>query len=156
MEISPIEILQMTLVSFIFGAVVGVVNDIHRIIRVIFGCKYNSKSIDKLHNINLPVPGKPLDREMWKKANRYILPIIVFFQDIIIFAFSGVGIVILNYYFNNGRLRIYAPLGVILGFFTYYFTLGKVAIYFSELFAFSPVSLPKSHINFLYLGFERN
>ena len=50
----------------------------------------------------------------------------MFFQDIAFFAVFGGGVAIINYYYNNGRFRVYAPLAAFLGFFIYYISLGAV------------------------------
>jgi hypothetical protein len=50
--------------------------------------------------------------------------------------FGGVGVSVLNYYFNNGRLRIYAPLAAVIGFAVYFFTVGRIVIRFGELISF--------------------
>lgn len=134
MEISPIQILFMMIASLAFGMCAGVLNDVNRIVKVFFGSEhYRKKNFEKLYSIKLPILGRSIDTPQKSRITEGILPVLAFFQDITFFCFSGIGVAIINYYFNNGRARIYTPIAVITGFIIYYFTVGRVVIFFSEI-----------------------
>ncbi|MBQ8849963.1 MAG: spore cortex biosynthesis protein YabQ [Clostridia bacterium] len=136
MEISPIQIFYMTLVSLALGATAGIINDVNRAVRIFLGVRYGARRFEKLYSIKLPLLKRCIKEPSESKASKVLLPVIMFFQDVLLFAFSGVGVAILNYYFNSGRARIYTPLAVVAGFVIYYFTVGRAVLYFSEAAVF--------------------
>ena len=133
MEISPIRIFYMAVASLAFGMLVGVFNDVNRILRMLLGQDYNNKRIEFIHNIHLPISKRKIGFLTQCKWKGRIFKITVFFQDILLFSASAVGIALLNYYFNNGRARIFTPLAVIAGFLFYYFTVGKAILLISDV-----------------------
>ena len=133
MEISPIKIFYMVSISLIFGVCVGVLNDADRIVRMLLGQVYEKRRFEFLHNISLPISKRKIDPPRQSHAVRTALNFIVFLQDVFLFAVSAVGVAFLNYYFNNGRARIFTPLAVITGFLFYYFTVGNLVLYFSDI-----------------------
>lgn len=136
MEISPIQIFFLILSSLAFGVVCGVVNDVNRTVRVLFGVKYLSGRFDRLYKIKLPIIRRSLGEIKESRLKRVLLPTVIFLQDVFLFLFAGCGVAVINYYFNSGRIRIYTPIAVLCGFLAYYFTVGKLVLYFSELLAF--------------------
>ena len=141
MEISPIKIFYMAVASLLFGMCAGALNDVNRIIRMLFGIRYGKKRFERIHNVKLPIfdrkVGSSGTEDLKKcKSLRAILPCIIFVQDVILFFFAGAGVAILNYYFNNGRARLYTPVAVIIGFAVYYFTVGRAVLYFSDIIVF--------------------
>lgn len=135
MEISPFLLTLLLLWSFAFGLILGVVNDLNRIIRVFCGVKYSEKRFGKLYELVLPVVRRPLIRKE-NNFHKKALAVLIFFQDIAFFIFASVGIILLNYEFNEGRFRFFVVIAVILGFLLYYFTVGKVVMTVSEGIAF--------------------
>lgn len=133
MEISPIKIFYMTLASVIFGMFIGVFNDINRIARKFFGVRYGKSRFEGVYDVKLPIIKRSLGAPKESKLTKFLLPYVTVLQDIALFFAAGSGVAILNYYFNNGRLRLYTPVAVILGAVIYYFTLGKAFFYFSDL-----------------------
>jgi hypothetical protein len=119
MEISPIDLIQLIKTSVIFGALMGVFNDLQGFIRAVFFMKNEDTSdVDRSRNVS---------REDWgRRISDITFRIFIFIQDVAFFVLFGSGIAIINYYYNNGRFRIYAPLASILGFIIYRFTLGRV------------------------------
>ena len=115
MEISPFLLTLLLSWSFAFGLILGVVNDMNRIIRVFCGIKYSKRLFGKLYELNLPVVHRPLTRRE-NKFHKKALAVLIFFQDIIFFIVAGVGIILLNYEFNEGRFRFFTVLAVIIGF----------------------------------------
>ena len=119
MEISPIKIFYMAVASVVFGILVGGFNDVNRILRMLLGQDYNNKRFERLHNIRLPISKKKIGFPECFDEKKRIFEMIVFLQDALIFTVSAVGIALLNYYFNNGRTRIFTPLAVVVGFLFY-------------------------------------
>ena len=137
MEISPIKILYMALISIAFGAAVGGLNDLNRFVRMLFGKVYGKRRFVSLYNLPLPISGRAVGEPVVRGKCRSLYGVAVFFQDIALFSFSGVGVALLNYYFNNGRPRLYTPVAVVVGFLLYYFTVGKAVLYCSDILIFA-------------------
>lgn len=135
MEISPFLLTLLLSWSFAFGLILGIVNDVNRIIRVFCGVKYSEKRFGRLYELVLPVVHRPLSKNE-NKFHKKALAVLIFFQDIAFFIFAGIGIILLNYEFNEGRFRFFTVIAVILGFLLYYFTIGKIVMTVSEGIAF--------------------
>ena len=114
MEISPYMLALLLVYSLIFGISAGVLNDANRIIRIALGMQGS--------------------KQKSKKRRLYSAVSIIFIgvQDVLLFAYMGVGVVILNYYLNRGIFRIYSIAAAAVGFALYYFTLGRVVMFFAE------------------------
>ena len=95
----------------------GLFNDLQVFIRVLFF----AESSDNKDCI------KPQKRGCRNIIGNKALGVLTFFQDVVFFTLFGAGIAIINYYYNNGRFRIYAPVAAFLGFIVYYFSLGHVS-----------------------------
>jgi hypothetical protein len=140
MEIEPIRLAEMLVYAVAFGCLCGVLNDLNRITRMLMGIRYGDKKFLRLYDIILPIAKRSVPKyDMSKGAwwEKIIVCVIVTVQDIALFVFGGIGSSMLNYYFNNGRLRIYAPLAVVIGFLLYFFTVGKIVIRFGEVLSFA-------------------
>ncbi|MBO5415807.1 MAG: spore cortex biosynthesis protein YabQ [Clostridia bacterium] len=132
MEISPYMLTLLLIYSFLFGMSAGALNDINRIIRALMGIRYSAKSFERLYSIKLPFVGVLERGSEKKRVKRWIEAVLIFLQDILLFAYLGCGTVILNYYLNRGQFRLYTIAAVAAGFAIYYFTLGKLVIFLSE------------------------
>ncbi len=132
MEISPYMLMLLLIYSFLFGMSAGALNDINRIIRALLGVRYSAKRFDSLYAIKLPFVGALGSGREKKGVRRGLMSAVIFFQDILLFAYLGCGTVILNYYLNRGQFRLYTIAAVAAGFAVYYFTLGKIVIFLSE------------------------
>ena len=131
MEISPFLLALLLGWSFVWGVILGALNDANRIIRVFCGEVYSKKHFGKLYDLTLPIVKRPIKRKesgLRKKG----LSVLIFFQDIIFFVIAGIGITVLNYEFNEGRFRFFTVFAVVLGFIIYYFTVGKIIMMLSE------------------------
>ncbi len=122
--------------SFLFGAVVGILNDVFRLSRVMLGVRYSGKSFDRLYTLSLPILKRPLGEIRGGKAKQGLLQAVMLLEDMALFAFAAGGTVVLNYYFNNGRFRFYTVVALVLGFVLYYFTVGKLVALLSEMIVF--------------------
>lgn len=136
MEISPIRLLFLLLSSFGFGIGIGVFYDVHRILRVLFGVQYTKNRPTKYFSKPLPILKRPLGEIKRGKIKTAFLSVLIFMQDLLLCCVSAVGIVILNYAFNDGRFRFYTILALFMGFFLYYFTVGKLMMFLSEWIVF--------------------
>ncbi len=136
MEISPIILAELLVCSFLFGVFMGAINDVHRIMRVFFGVRYGKKRFDKLYARKIKIINRSVGNLGCNRFTKALLGTVIFFQDLILFAVAGVGVVILNFYFNKGEFRIYTIAALFAGFVFYYFTLGKIVMLVSEAIAF--------------------
>ena len=131
------------------GAAVGALNDFNRVIRMLLGYSYGEHRFDKVFKVRLPLSrrpvGAPRDAVIKPLGN-----VVVFFQDVFLLLTAGVGVSLLNYYFNNGRARLYTPAAVIVGFLFYYFTVGKLVVYFSDIIVFFTKVIVLSFLELLY------
>ena len=128
MEISPLTLSLLLLFSFLYGICIGIVNDINRIIRVFFGVRYTKVNFDKLYAF---LKIKNEEKSQRKSKNIY-LNILIFIQDIFLIIFAASGIILLNYYFNDGRFRIFTLLAMLFSAILYYLTVGKLVMLISE------------------------
>ena len=103
MEISPILLFRLLLYSFAFGAILGGVNDVSRILRVFCGVRYSEKRFGRWYERELPLIHRPLNRGKQGRFSGALLQVLIFFQDVFLFLTAGVGLVILNYEMNQGR-----------------------------------------------------
>ena len=127
MEISPLTLSLLLWFSFLFGICVGIVNDINRIVRVFFGVRYTKIKFDKLY-----VFLKIKQEEKVKPKKNIYLNILIFIQDIFLCLFASAGIILLNYYFNDGRFRLFTILAMLFSSTLYYLTVGKLVMLISE------------------------
>ena len=149
MEISPAKVFYMIMTSVMLGAAVGALNDFNRVIRMLLGYSYGEHRFDKVFKVRLPLSRRPVGapRDAVIKPLRNV---VVFFQDVFLLLTAGVGVSLLNYYFNNGRARLYTPAAVLVGFLFYYFTVGKLVVYFSDIIVFFTKVIVLSFLELLY------
>ena len=136
MEQSPLLLSLLLLHSFFFGGFLGVLNDVNRMVRVFFGVRYGGESFRSLYARELPVIHRPLGGGEHSKIGQGALSVLIFFQDVFLFSFAGVGCVLLHYEYNSGRFRFFTLPAIMLGFLLYYFTLGKLIMALSERIVF--------------------
>lgn len=103
MQISPFLLTTLTVYSFLFGVAVGIVIDFNKILRLFF----ISES---------------------KRHNNLILNISINIQDFCVIIIYGLGIILLNYYYNDGRIRVFSLLASLVGLIIYYLTFSKIIL----------------------------
>ncbi len=155
MEISPFLLFFLLVASFAFGGTVGILNDIHRLIRVILGVRYSKNRFDRWYEKEIPFLNRPIVRNHSSKKNKTVLSILIFVQDLILFSFAAVGTVTLNFYFNNGKFRLYTIAALIMGFLLYYFTLGRLIMLLSEGIVFVLKAFLSILFHFLLVPFKK-
>lgn len=136
MEQSPLLLSLLLLHSFLFGAFLGILNDVSRIVRVFFGVRYGGTSFRSLYARDLPIIHRPLSTRERGKIGDGALSVLIFFQDLFLFVFAAVGCVLLHYEYNSGRFRFFSLPAMVIGFLLYYFTVGKLIMALSERIVF--------------------
>lgn len=128
MELSPILLSKLLLFSFLFGIFIGILNDVNRIVRVFIGVRYAEKDFTGLYSFfHVSAP-----RSVNGTKRGFFTNILIFFGDLLLFIVMGIGIVLLNFYYNDGRFRLYTVLATALGAVLYYYSLGRLVISVSE------------------------
>ena len=128
MEISMTALALEFLYSIILGVFLGVIYDVIRLLRVMWGVHKKSEiETNEIPNfirryIRLP------KKKLAKKKNGMLF---VAVGDILFFVFSACAFSIFTYYFNDGVIRGFALFGMTLGFFVYYFTVGRMVFFLS-------------------------
>lgn len=117
MEISPYMLSLLLVYSFIFGISAGVLNDLNRILRIALG----------MRNVK-----QDRNKSGARRLCSAMSIVLIAIQDIVLFAYLGVGVAVLNYYLNRGIFRIYSIAATAVGFVLYYFTLGRAVLFFAE------------------------
>ena len=153
MEISPILLAKMLMVSFLFAIQAGRVFDVGRAARLFFSCDPKSAKLKKAYRVRLPFSKREMSTIAQKKTNRFLKNAVIFFADVIFVIYSAWGIVKINYSYNDGELRAFSILGFLMGFVIYYFTFSRVAIFLLELVIFSIKYFLAAFFDGLYLPF---
>ena len=124
MEYSPAILASLTVQAIILGGALGVLYSVLELIRLIFG--EERCSIPKFLSIRLPTLLQ-FDSVVAEKKSRVrsgCLFLLRFFEDIFFCLSVIIGIILLAYVGNNGRIRWFILFGVFIGFVTYMGSLG--------------------------------
>ncbi len=138
MEISPFLLAKLLLYSFFLGMLTGVFYDANRVIRIFLGERYKQGGFGRLYSIKLPFLKKEvsLTTASDKGIQKHIRGVVIFFGDMLTVLFGAVGVIILNYSYNDGTFRGFSVVGALVGFLLYYFSIGKLVILVCEPIAF--------------------
>lgn len=140
MEISPISLLQMLFVSFVMGGGLGVLCDLYKVIWMLlgaYGLSHHSKDIS-------PSKSKKISKQC-----------IVFLGDICFFVILAGLIVVLNYTYNDGKMRIYTGIGLLFGYYVYRKSIGKWFLFGGEKLVFFVKRIFLSVFSFLFYPFRK-
>ena len=133
MEISPLALSILLISSFLWGGLIGVLNDANKMIRVFLcGESFYERHEKMIRFFKL--------KKIKKKAlflNKTYINVLIFIQDVFSIIIATVGLVLLNYYYNDGYFRLFTFFAFVLGFVIYYFTIGKIVVAFSEYIIFA-------------------
>ena len=129
MEISQIKLAELLAVSFLVGVAMGIINDINRIVRNIFNFKFKSNRFKGLYTF-LKITEHTNKRPT--KFNSIIFKVMFFVQDLVFTSLFALSIVLLNYYYNDGKMRLFSVGSLILGFITHFCTFGKITMFVLE------------------------
>ena len=135
MEISQLSFVLLALYSVCFGVILGLIYDIVRVQKVLWGVSGNKGKID-YRNIVLPIIKKKAYFSKSNKISKTILNIYFSVCDVLFVTACGAFVVLVAYAYNSGRVRAVIYLGLLLGFLAYYFTVGKIVMKLSHLIAF--------------------
>ena len=135
MEISPVLLSKMLLISFFFGMQAGVIFDIGRALRTLLFGEVKSKGVKKICSKISRSSNQKIEKNK-NKIEVICEYIVVFFYDIFWVAYSIFSLAIINYSYNNGGIRFFTVIGVVAGFAIYYFTISRLVIFLTELAVF--------------------
>ena len=128
MEISPLTLSILLVSSFLWGGIVGVINDINKMIRV-FLC--GEEVFDRYRKMAAFFRLEKKKRQ-FLKFNKVSFNVLLFVQDLFCVLIATLGLILLNYYYNDGYFRFFTFLAAVGGFAIYYFTFGKLVRAVSE------------------------
>ena len=132
MEIFPYVLAKMLFVSFLFGGQLGVLFDIGRTLRLSFSNSPENVKLKKLYSAKLLFSKISMSAADDKKRRKIFTNITVFLSDLFLSAYAIIGLVIINYSYNDGKFRMFTVLGAAVGFLIYYFTFSKVLLFLIE------------------------
>lgn len=124
--------LLLLLYAVIVGAMLGVLWDVFRVIRIAFyGRRTGSPP-----PVRLPSDSAGVERALRFKHNIKI-PSLSFFGtficDLLFCLICTICVILLLFHLNDGEVRMFALLGAMIGFVVYYLTLGRLTVYFSDI-----------------------
>ena len=138
MEISPILLFTLLFYSFVWGIMIGVLNEINRILRTLIYNENISPRMQKYYDIKLPLVNFTLrDRLSSKKKIKPTYALLLFVQDLGIVLVYVIGLLFLNYSLNKGNFRFFTVITSVIGILLYYFTAGKLIFSLSEFICFA-------------------
>lgn len=109
----------------------------HRLLRALLGERCSGRFAECTASVCLPILGRPLRTPRETKPFKILLATIGAVQDVALFVFAGVGITVIQYYFNNGKFRFYPLAAMAVGFLIYSLTIGKLLLRLTDIFAFA-------------------
>ena len=128
MEISPILLARLLLYSFFWGLVTGALYDVFRILRVLCGAMSVTMPVGRSISLRIPTTRRYMTSAGKSERKGFFKNTLVFLTDLFTVLFAGVGLISLNYGYNDGKFRFFTIIGVLIGFLLYYFTLGKLTV----------------------------
>lgn len=136
MEVSPIILLKMLFVAFLFGFQAGVVFDLAKSIRSYIFCAPKSKKIKGLYNLKAPILKQSFYMLGQKRIRRACGVAFEVCLDAFFVIYSSYGLVKINFSYNDGDFRFFTVLAFFIGFLLYYFTVSKIILLLLELIMF--------------------
>jgi hypothetical protein len=133
MEISQITLAIMLLYSFLFGIAVGILYDVNRVVRVLFGVRYSKKAYSRLYSLRLPISKKNV---LIGSSKGFWQSLVINLGDALCVLVATVGAILINYGYNSGRFRFFTVAALIVGFVIYRFSIGRILIFVTEPLAF--------------------
>ncbi len=117
--------------SLASGIVMGLFYDVLRLVRILFGESFsyqpNSISLPLLQGEKTGLFFYPIKKREGK-GKKIFFDILLFFLDILFFAFSALSVSLVFYNFGGGRFRLYGVLASFLSFIIYLATAGKAVL----------------------------
>ena len=135
MEISPVLLAKLLFYSFLLGLSAGMFYDAHRVVRAFFGIDCIDGK-DSVLSWKLPFISKRISVSQGKSKKRFFKDSVILVGDLTTLLFVGLGLLILNYSYNDGDFRFFTVLGALFGFLAYLFTVGRLTKYVLSATAF--------------------
>lgn len=107
----------MILYSAAIGAMLGVIYDVFRIIRIA---------------VSLGEKQKPKSNGKRAKIREAVSFVVIFIEDVLFFIIAAIITILFIFMVNNGQVRLFAVTGEIFGFLLYYFTVGRIVLKLAE------------------------
>ena len=126
MEISPFMMLSLLIEAVRWGVKIGLLCDFNRFVRMALHLEEMDESMRSRYEKPLPLVKRPLKWRTMSKGKRRIRGCVLFLQDVFLLATTGVGIVVLNYTFNDGKNRLITLVGTAVGFFLCRASVGRI------------------------------
>ena len=123
MEISQITLAKLLLYSFLLGLAIGALYDAGRLLRLLLGVERANGFGSRIYEWTLPVCKKTMRSGEGRRVARAAVINICDFLCVIA---ATLGILILSYAYNSGRVRFFVLLGATVGFFLYRAILSKI------------------------------
>ncbi len=124
--------LLLLLYALTVGALLGVLWDVFRIIRIAFYGRKTGTSPP----VRLPSDADGVERALKFKHSAKVPSLTffgTFFCDLLFCLICAVCVILLLFHLNDGEVRMFALIGAALGFTVYYFTVGRLTVYFSDV-----------------------
>lgn len=134
MEISPILMAKMMFFAFAFGICSGIVFDALRALRMLFSNRPRSGRLYRLCDAKLPFSKRKICRD--SRVRKIFFSLTVFLSDIFFVLFAFLGIILINYFYNDGGVRGFTVFAGVVGFAVYYFTLSRLLLLVLECIVF--------------------
>lgn len=128
----------ITVYAALLGGFLGAVYDVIRLSRALIGVRYSDRLSSRLAHTALPWIGcLPTETSQPRKRREMATNLFIAVGDVCFFLVASVAVPVFLYHANNGILRWYLMVGVLLGFVLYRMTLGRMTEVFSEIFTFA-------------------
>ena len=128
MEISPILLARLLLYSFYLGMAVGVLYDFFRILKIICGAADVRIPKMKVISLKIPTTHRYISTQGEGEKRGFFVHAANFCGDFFTVLSACLGLLVLNYGYNEGRFRFFTVLGTICGFLLYYSTVGRLVV----------------------------
>ena len=127
----------ITVYAALLGGFLGAVYDVIRLSRALIGVRYSDRLSSRLARTSLPLIGcLPFEVIRSRKRREMATNLFIAVGDVCFFLVASVAVPVFLYHANNGILRWYLLVGILLGFVLYRMTLGRLTEMFSEIFTF--------------------
>ncbi len=131
MEVSQAALALLCAAAFVGGAFLGALYDAFAILPVICGKVYSQGLHEKLSFVRMPFEFSKSGR-----LQKSMLGVAVFLHDLFFMIIAGVLTVLIIYRFNDGQLRVSAPVFLVIGLLVYRLTFRRVVLPVSEITGF--------------------
>ena len=126
MEISPFQMLRLLISSFELGLIMGIFCDIQYFIRLLLRLEEMDSSVNHLYEKKYFCVDCGCKRRQGGSRIRVIRTVVFWIEDLCFWGAIAIGIVVINYTFNDGKNRVFTFLGILVGFLIYRVLLKKL------------------------------